>query len=383
MASEPELSAVVRARSAVRTEGPDRRLGASSWLRSRIGVDLAGTGVGRLFVQLQDARQFGEEVSTMDAAADGLDLHQAYLELSDDWSGLAARVRVGRQEIRWGSERLVGAVGWSNTARSFDGARMDLTSPDDAWKLEALTAVVADRDGANLDSNDRLLSGLRAEAGPAALSVLREDGYRVGSALVDRPRHTIHGSASPELPLGFSLRLEGAYQWGDRPAGDLSSGLAAVRLVHSRAESVLSRISVGADWLSGDAAPGDSRHTAFSTLFATNHKFYGYQDFFLNVPSATGERGLVDLRAGVTAALRPGIDLRIEPHMFLTAEPTVSGARALGRELDVTLPVRVSESTAVQAGYSAFWPDRAARDVGLVRGDGPRHWGYLQTRVAF
>lgn len=320
----------------------------------------------------------------MDASADGLNVHQAFLELTDDWSGVRARATVGRQEVRWGGERLVGAVGWSNTGRSFDGVRATVSSSTDAWRLEGLAAVVADRDGdVALDAADRVLSGVRAEAGPAALTLLREEGYRQGGDVVDRVRHTAHASASPELPNGFSARVEGAYQWGSRRDGELAAGLAGMRLIHSDARAVVSRVSAGADWLSGDGDSADDDRTAFSTLFATNHKFYGYQDFFLNVPAATGERGLVDLRAGLHLTIRRDVQLRVAPHAFLTAESTASGARALGRELDLTLPVRLSDAAALQAGYSAFWPDRAAREVGLVTEGRVHHWAYLQSQVRF
>lgn len=380
---ETELSAEVRARTEAQTVGPDRDLDADTWLRSRLAVDLAQDGIGRLFVQVQDARRFGEELSTMDASAEALDLHQAYLELGDAWSGLEARARVGRQEVRWGGERLIGAVGWSNTGRSFDGLRASLTSPDVGWTVEGLAVVVTDRDGPGREVEDRLLSGLRATAGQAALSLLREDGYRDGTSAVDRSRYTAHLTLDGELPAGLSARAEGAYQWGDRADGSVSAGMAGIRLRRRSPRAVVPFVSVGADWLSGDGVVGDGRRTSFSTLFATNHKFYGYQDFFLDVPAATARRGLVDLRARADLELHPDVSLRVEPHAFVTAEATADDARALGRELDLTLPVSLPGAASLQLGYSVFWPDAAAREVGLAAGDRAHHWGYAQTSLAF
>lgn len=49
------------------------------------------------------------------------------------------------------------------------------------------------------------------------------------------------------------------------------------------------------DHLSGDDDPSDGTVRVFDTLFATNHKFYGLADYFLNIPVQTVGRGLQDL----------------------------------------------------------------------------------------
>lgn len=49
------------------------------------------------------------------------------------------------------------------------------------------------------------------------------------------------------------------------------------------------------DLLSGDADPNDGDTKVFDTMFATNHKFYGFADMFLNISVHTGGQGLQDL----------------------------------------------------------------------------------------
>jgi hypothetical protein len=41
-----------------------------------------------------------------------------------EWDGHPAYVRVGRQEIALGSQRLVGSPEWGNMRRNFDGVRV-------------------------------------------------------------------------------------------------------------------------------------------------------------------------------------------------------------------------------------------------------------------
>jgi hypothetical protein len=64
-----------------------------------------------LFVQLQDSRQFGEETSTLaDGSADNIDFHQADLKL-DQLSSARLSLTLGRQELAYVGQRLIGAVG--------------------------------------------------------------------------------------------------------------------------------------------------------------------------------------------------------------------------------------------------------------------------------
>lgn len=64
------------------------------------------------FVQLQDVRIWGEESSTAgDFRADGLDLHQGFLQFGADDD--ARSLRVGRFEQNYGGQRLVGALNWA------------------------------------------------------------------------------------------------------------------------------------------------------------------------------------------------------------------------------------------------------------------------------
>ncbi|NIQ59248.1 MAG: hypothetical protein GWN71_39575, partial [Gammaproteobacteria bacterium] len=65
-------------------------------MRTRAELKVALGDAVTAFIQLQDVRVFGEEDGTLsDYSADGLDLHQGWVELGDpDAEGWA--VRVGR-----------------------------------------------------------------------------------------------------------------------------------------------------------------------------------------------------------------------------------------------------------------------------------------------
>ena len=121
-AQQVTLGGQVRPRFEYREPAGNRDDGATS-MRVRVNLSALLERNVQAFIQLQDVRFFGEETNTLgDFSADNFDLHQGYLELNHSGDAGFA-LRVGRQEVNFGGERLVGAVGWTQQARSFDGAR--------------------------------------------------------------------------------------------------------------------------------------------------------------------------------------------------------------------------------------------------------------------
>jgi alginate export protein len=100
----------------------------------------------RLMLEEQDSRSPGLELRPRPANfQDSFDVRQAYLELhSGDLK--TAGVQLGRQEMSFGEERLIGYGNWGNTSRSFDAARFYVSTP--STRLDVLAAtLVRTRDG--------------------------------------------------------------------------------------------------------------------------------------------------------------------------------------------------------------------------------------------
>ena len=74
-----------------------------------------------------------------------MDLRMAFVELGEP-EKKAFGMRVGRQELVFGEQRLVGHVSWLNTARSFDAVRASFRHK--GYRLDAFAASVVNiRDG--------------------------------------------------------------------------------------------------------------------------------------------------------------------------------------------------------------------------------------------
>ena len=77
----------------------------------------------RVFVQLQSGIETGRAGGPRPTDEDVLDLHQAFVDVRAGPAGRRVVVRVGRQELEFGSGRLIAASEGLNVRRSFDAIR--------------------------------------------------------------------------------------------------------------------------------------------------------------------------------------------------------------------------------------------------------------------
>lgn len=314
-----------------------------------------------LFVQLQDVRLWGEERSTLaDFSADHLDLHQGYLEIA--FGKGDGRARVGRQEVSFGGQRLVGAVDWTQQGRSFDGAR--LTLADGRGDLDLLGVRISDADAPGSDADHDFFGvyGVLDEVLGGALDLYALHDRRRGGGDLDRSTlgFRAHGAAG-----GITYRFEASYQTGSEGELDLAAFMLGGRVGATFADGRASA-TLWYDHLSGDDDPGDDEIGVFNTLYATNHKFYGFADLFLDIPSHTGGLGLQDLALKTSYRARNDLDLRVDLHAFRLAEELANGEARLGEEIDLTAIYRHSEGLTVQGGLSYVVQGDALAAIGRL-----------------
>lgn len=379
------LSGEVRVRTEFDDRTSDTDADHATLLRTRLAALAKPSGEVSLFVQLSDSRAFGEESNTLtDASADRLDLHQAWLA----WMPRPdVTLTVGRQELAFADERLVGTVGWANVTRAFDGIRLNLRAG--AWTLDGFAANLDEQAAllatglnprVNEDEDDRALYGLWAATDHVDLFALGDRNATDGPDRTDIDRYTL-GARGRKRFGPVALEATVAFQTGEQ-AGvsdrqDVEAYLASARADVMFARPQGGRLGMQIDILSGDRTPGDDTFGGFNTLYATNHKFYGFMDLFLNLPGQTGDLGLVDgiVRGSLSSS---GWTLRADLHRFWLAEDNPAGERAIGYELDLTASRTLSGGLGFQAGYSLFSPSEAGEVAPIGLGGDTLHWAYVQ-----
>lgn len=355
--------------------GADGGADAFTSMRTRIGIrGRLDRGVSVHF-QLQDARVFGEEQGTLtDFHADGLDLHQGWVQLGAfDDAARGPALRVGRQEIALGGQRLVGNVDWTQQARSLDGARVRLrTAPG---PIDVFGFTLADASAAGID-RDAVFAGFHAPLRIGSVErfelygLFNGNGGEPGDDGEAATRQATAGARVVGTARGLRYRGEGYWQFGRRGGREVGAFLAAARVGVPFADG-RARVTLWYDHLSGDDRPGAGRVRAFETLLATNHKFYGHADLFLDIPAHTAGRGLRDLALKTSWRARPDLTLAMQLHEFRLADGGGLSTTRLGEEIDLTATRRYGGALRVEAGFSY-----------VVRGDGFAEIGRPTGHVA-
>jgi hypothetical protein len=341
----------------------------------------------RAFVQLQDVREWGADPNTMAVQAPGLDLHQGWIELGHE-ARASLSVRAGRQELAYGGERLIGAVNWAQQGRSFNGVRARVR-PAAGVALDGLVMPIGDEDVGAPGSNAGLFGfyGVFDVAGGVDAYVLynnqdaRSNTTGTGPVVTARATDqvTAGGRWASELQ-GFTWRLEAALQRGTRQHRDVSAYLLAARVGHALGDRA--GIDLWYDFLSGDDDPAHGTIRVFDTLFATNHKFYGFMDLFTNIPVHTAGRGLQDLAVKGHYQLRDDVRLGLDAHAFRLAATGGVETGRVGEELDLTVGWTYAPGVALTGGASYFLAGDAWSAV-LGHPDRNMVWGYLMLGVRF
>jgi hypothetical protein len=383
-----KLSGQVRHRSEADYRNPSS-IPVLHLLRTRLNVAFQPVADVTAFVQVQDARTFGSEnpaagQGTLDGRAPALDLHQAYFAVSNLFD-TPFGIRIGRQELAYGNQRLIGNVAWSNFGRAFDAGVASYRGT--RLQADAFAARLVDDRTVNASQNIFGLYGTwKIRTSSLDIFALLDNntasiaaGPAAGRAALERYTAGVRWFGTTAR---FDYELEGAYQSGHQANGDEERALIEAYLLHAAASVRTGPVRLGALYtiLSGDGDPDDGRSEAFNTLFATNHKFYGYLDLFpFNAAMRPGGLHNASLQGSiqVTGALNVALDL----HHFALAEPlSPDGGKALGQEADLTVNFRYNQHFGIVGGASVFFASDTAE---AVLGKPVSSWLYLSTTVDF
>lgn len=362
-------------------------------LRARLHPHLS------FYVQGQDVWLFGAESDKVIHSL-GTNLYQLYLDWkpggSEPWE-----LRLGRQELIYGEERLVGAFGWDNVGRSFDAARVRQRAGQ--WSNDFFWARLVDvrRNGAAHRPGNQDLYGIYLTRAPKESSrrielygMYLRDGLRtVGEQPLEAAqavRIATLGFRQVHQPkTGWRYSIEHAWQFGERGPDGHRAAMLVTTGGYAWSGRWQPRLQLEYDFATGDNNPHDGRSREFNNLFPTNHKFYGYADLL-------GLRNMHDFRLTAAAKVHSKLTVEADYHRFLLAarrgpwknaggkvlgfDPTGAAGRDLGQEIDLTFRVPLHSHLSLLGGFSLFLPGRFAA---TTRGPEPHRFAYVQTTVRF
>lgn len=336
--------------------------------RVRFNAALTGTRVAAA-VQLQDARVAGKTVGPAGAPFRApFDLRMAYVDVGTATRSLIGRV--GRQELAFGDQRLIGPLNWTNAARTFDAARVTITTKAAQVDLFGGSVVRILDGGFDKSGNGNRVAGahvgstrivpkgtvepyifwrrdvgVRSEAGPLGSLVQVTTGVRLVGALGARLDYNVEMDAQTGSLGSDSIRAWAGH-WQLR--GRLPGG----KTPHLTGEY---------NHASGDENPGDGTRGTFDQLYPTGHDKYGLAD-------QVGWRNIRHAPVGFDVTPFAATPITVNYHSYRLAQNrdalysaggaalarVAAGATStsVGQEVDVQVAHPLTPQLGLAAGYA-------------------------------
>lgn len=364
--------------------------------RARLSVRASAYERVGVLIEFQDVRGWGSEPSTV-SVTPNTGLHQGFVDFhAFEWLD----VRIGRQELSYGEDRLIGNLEWAQSARAFDGIFARFTASSsftiDAFGmlLKPPAWLTADATGTRFHNSGSSFAGLysRARFGEFgfdvyALGLFEDLATAATGALKDNNRLTL--GARGFVTLGnFFVVGEGVFQTGTSGDNLVLAGAFAAKATY--VFSVWGSPYIGAEFsgASGDGDPTDTVDHTFNQLFPTAHIHLGYMDLvaWSNV-----------IAPHTVIGFRPwGAHVWLDVHQFNAWDPRAAWIQAngttvflaadatrtasnMGTEVDVNVTVPLFQNFAVAANFSTLFPGANAAS----KGTSPATWGFLSVRSQF
>jgi hypothetical protein len=231
----------------------------------------------RTFVQLQSSFANGKVDPVSPVDENQLDLHQAFTDLAFPLQHeQSLTIRIGRQELLYGSQRLVAVREGPNNRQSFDAARLLYTHP--GWKADVFFSHYVQSKQQIFD--DGFKNNIRfwgVYLVKNRIPILNNaDVYYFGlwknNAKFDdgagrELRHSV-GSRIWVTKKFWRYDLEGLYQFGDFAGKKISAWTFSVNTGYKFANTILKpEPGIKTELISGDAKYNDNKLQTFNPLF--------------------------------------------------------------------------------------------------------------------
>jgi hypothetical protein len=336
----------------------------------------------RSFIQLGDELEAGRRPGPQPTDIDRGDLAQGFFELNlPSGDGSTANMRAGRQEMMFGSNRLVDIREGPNIRQSFDGVRAWATIGD--ARIDAFwTRPVSVKRGWFDDEADpaQQFFGAYATTPVKAVPGLSVDAYYLGldrkgaqfdAGTANEQRHSVgtrlFGATGP-----LDYNFEAVYQFGN--FGSRSIG--AFALFSDTGYTIASpwgqpRLAMKADIVSGGNSRGTGALGTFYPLFPKNNYFneasiqtaMNYMDIYPYVQIQP--RQDLAFMAGIDILWRQNIhDSFYQPPGVLVVPGNANTKRFLGEALNLQAEWQATPNLDVNAAFVRFFADGFLRAAG-------------------
>ncbi len=365
--------------------------------RIRGGVTVRPTSFLRGYLLFQDTHALGLPIPQVASnQRNQFDLFQGYLDIHPIPK---LDLITGRQELRFGSERLVGISNWTNNSRTWDG--FDGHYGDKNWVEAFATSVVAvhptslDKHGAGLTFYGAVgtLATIVPHTEIQPFVYIRRVADVIGQQSVhgQELETTFGGEVDGHIHRNFEYDVLGALQRGAYSNSSLHAGAGYVKGGYiARSLAWKPRLIGEYDYATGNSLRDPSRIGTFDQQYPSNHNAFGLVDLF-------GFQNITQARVNVDLAPRENWTFLFQNEYLHIASVRdnvySSGATVqikapaagfsntdLGQGFDASTDYLFRKYLDVQVGVGHFFPGRVVVQGGKAP---PLTLGYLQLTYRF
>jgi len=327
----------------------------------------------RVFTQFKSGLEEERTGGPRPTDRDEFDLNQAFFDVRVPWSEAdSLTIRAGRQELAYGSSRLISAREAPNVRLSFDGAKAVLNIC--GWRLDAFAVKpVRTKTGVFDDDPDPAqnfwglyavtpLPGLPGGSIDFYYLGLDKQGARFDQGTAHEIRHSL-GTRIWGRKAGWDYNFEFVFQFGRFGSGDIQAWTAASDAGFTFDNAPLKpRLGLKANITSGDDNPNNGDLQTFNPLFPRGAYF--------GEPALIGPANHIDVHPQLELILRRNVTLTLDwdcfwrenthdgiygPAVNLIQSGRSSDARYVGNQAEVMLEWRMDRHITFTADYAHFF----------------------------
>lgn len=358
-------------------------------LRTTLGVEKYFFDKFKVFLQIRDSRLMGEE-TTLFTNMKNLDLHQGYVVVKNIFDSPLS-FQAGRFENSYATQRFMGAGDWHYVGRSFDGFKLNYKNKEGFdFNLDIFDFIsnnftpyisnatpTAYKD-LPTSSNDILGFWAKSKISEAVelnlFTIKQNNKKQSKQGFNDLDLTTLGGTYIGNYG-DLSSILEGAYQLGNYSDLSTNAYLASAQVFYNFSGL---KVGLGADILSGNNPDSTKTKNVFSASLGTNHSFYGYMDYFTDIPTNTGNLGLNDYYLTTSWSNKNfPLSATLNIHHFMSNQSAKTGENTFGQEADLVLKYAILEKTNFILGVSMFIPSNLMKKEGFFKDVSDNsYWSY-------
>ncbi len=350
--------------------------------RLRGHMDAKYKNIFRIFADVKSAVSHDKEGSKA-LTDDSIDTQNLFVEfIAHPNPSESFSLRIGRQELVFGNQRLLTNLIWANVLRTFDGIRFTYQTPHGSGNRTVSgwwARFVNVKDG-QLNRSDPSLQTFGLYAATTLSKHGGYDLYAIGKRQSDQPAS--QGPATDtSVTIGtrvwglmadlWQYETELAVQPGRFESEDTFAWMVSATIGTDLPYPVLEKLSFGYDYASGDD-DGNGKDT-FDQYFPLGHAYFGYID-------VVGRANIQAVNTRLDFKLIPKTNSWIQLHSFwldevedglynpggkrIRSNRTGNSSTHVGIELDIATKVKIGRHSGLLFGYSRLWPGSFIENTG-------------------